>query len=43
MILGDDELQKGVAILRDLSASEQQEVKPDELIGLLGDKAVDGT
>ena len=43
VILGDDELQKGVAILRDLSASEQQEVKPDELIGLLGDKAVDGT
>ena len=42
LIIGDDELQKGLVILRDLSASEQQEVKPDELIALLGDKAVHG-
>ncbi|MCH8061187.1 MAG: histidine--tRNA ligase [Chloroflexi bacterium] len=42
VIIGDDELQKGVAILRDLSASEQQEVKPDELIALLSDERADG-
>ncbi len=42
VIIGDDELEKGVAILRDLSASEQQEVKPDELIALLSEKAVEG-
>ena len=41
VIIGDDELQKGVAILRDLSASEQQEVKPDELIALLSEKVVE--
>jgi len=43
VIIGDDELQKGVVVLRDLSASEQREVKPDELIALLGDKAADST
>ena len=35
VILGDDELQRGVAVLRDLARSEQREVEPDSIPGVL--------
>lgn len=37
VIMGDDELQKGVVQLRDLAKSEQQEISPDRLIDALND------
>jgi histidyl-tRNA synthetase len=36
VIIGEDELQKGVVILRDLTKSEQREVSPYQLAGILG-------
>ncbi len=36
VILGDDELAKGVAQLRDLDSGEQQEVALDQLAGVIG-------
>ena len=35
LIIGDDEIQKGVVTLRDLARSEQREVTPDSLVQLL--------
>ena len=35
VILGEDELQKGVVVLRDLAKSEQEEVDPQRLIQML--------
>ena len=37
VIIGDDELQKGVVQLRDLVKSEQQEIKPEDLMRILHD------
>ena len=39
VIIGDDELQKGVVQLRDLIKSEQQEISPDRLIDALNDSS----
>lgn len=38
VILGDDELAKGIAQLRDLDSGEQQEVALDQLAGVIGEK-----
>ena len=35
VIIGDDELSKGLVVLRDLAASEQREVRPDDLLAAL--------
>ena len=37
VIIGDDELQRGVALLRDLDKSVQEEVAPDRLLNVLRD------
>lgn len=39
VIIGDDELRKGVIILRDLAKSEQREVSPDRLLQALGEES----
>ena len=39
VIIGDDELQKGIVQLRDLVKSEQQEISPDRLIDALTDSS----
>lgn len=38
VIIGDDEIQKGVVVLRDLSKSEQREINPDHLVQILWGK-----
>lgn len=38
VIIGDDELAKGVAMVRDLDAGEQREVAIDSLIGVIGER-----
>jgi histidyl-tRNA synthetase len=38
VIIGDDELAKGVAMVRDLDAGEQHEVAIDSLIGVIGER-----
>ena len=35
LIVGDDELEKGIGILRNMSTKEQQEVSLDDLVGNL--------
>ena len=36
VIMGDNEIEQGVVILRDLAKSEQREVSPDQLLQMLG-------
>ena len=36
VVVGEDEMQRGVVVLRDLARSEQREVSPDRLIEALG-------
>ena len=36
VILGDDEIERGVVVLRDMDGGEQREVSPDELAAALG-------